>query len=227
MYRCSRSRRSALGKVKKALEFPWVLSARFGVFMGDNSHVNKLRHGLIQGLHLRSASGLDQRADLERLVLPDEVSNCSSCNESFVCGNSTPAIFSAKQGLRNNADQVYRKLHSNLLLLVGREDVNNSVNGLNRVNGMQSSKNKVPGFRGSYRKVDRFQVAHFADKDHVWVLPKNLLQRVREGVGVNAQFPLVDQRMLVGVDKLNWVLNRHDVDWLSAIHTVNHRSKRG
>ena len=46
-------------------------------------------------------------------------------------------------------------------------------------------------------RLDRFQIAHFADQDHVGVLPQGAAERFGEAGHVDADFALVDRRLLV------------------------------
>ena len=68
-----------------------------------------------------------------------------------------------------------------------------------------------PGLRRRDRRLDRLQVAHFADQDHVRVLPQGAADRLGETGHVHADFPLVDRRLLVRVIELDRVLDRDDV----------------
>ena len=58
---------------------------------------------------------------------------------------------------------------------------------------------------------DRLEVAHLADQDHVRVLAQRGLQRVGEAGRVRAELALVDDALLVLVEELDRVLDRHDV----------------
>ena len=72
-----------------------------------------------------------------------------------------------------------------------------------------------------------FKVAHFSDKDNVRVFAKRPLESGGKGLGMAAHFPLVDQTLLVFVDKLDRVLDREDMSLAFAINLVEHCGKCG
>ncbi len=49
--------------------------------------------------------------------------------------------------------------------------------------------------------LDRFQIAHFADQDHVGVLPQGAAQGLGKARHVDADLALVDGRLLVRGDR--------------------------
>ena len=76
---------------------------------------------------------------------------------------------------------------------------------------MQRREHQVPGLGDRERRLDGLEVAHLADQDDVGVLAQHVLERLRERLGVGAQLALVDYALLVVVDVLDRVLDRHDV----------------
>ena len=103
------------------------------------------------------------------------------------------------------------ELHAHLVLLVGREHVDDAVDRLGRVLRVQGGEHEVAGLGRGQRGRDRLQVAHLADEDHVGVLAQGGLQRGREALRVGAQLALVDEALLVAVEELDRVLDGHDV----------------
>ena len=77
--------------------------------------------------------------------------------------------------------------------------------------GVQGGEHQVAGLRRGDRGADRLEVAHLADEDHVRVLAQRGLQRVGEAGGVGAELALVDDALLVLVQELDRILDRHDV----------------
>ena len=63
------------------------------------------------------------------LGLPDQIPDGRGSHKYFVGGNSALFVSPFDQYLGYDADQVKRDLHSNLILLVRGEDVNDAVNG--------------------------------------------------------------------------------------------------
>ena len=62
------------------------------------------------------------------------------------------------------------KLRADLLLLAGGKDVDDAVDRALGAGGVQGAEDDVAGFGRRDGRLDRFQVAHFADQDHVRVL---------------------------------------------------------
>ena len=113
--------------------------------------------------------------------------------------------------LAHDALQGARELLADLLLLVRREDVDDAVDGLRRVLGVQGGEDQVAGLGGGQRHLDGLEVAHLADQDDVGVLAQHVLERLGERVRVVADLALVDQAVLVAVQELDGVLDGHDV----------------
>ncbi len=104
---------------------------------------------------------------------------------------------------------------------MGREDVNDAVDGLGGVVCVQGGDHQVPGLRGRQRGGDRLQVAHLAHQDHVRVLAQHAPQRLGEAERVLAHLPLVNDRLLAGVQELYRVLDGDDVDLALVVDDVN------
>src|SRR5229473_3811621 len=92
---------------------------------------------------------------------------------------------------------------------------------------MQGGENQVAGFRGQQRGGNGFQVAHFADQNHVRVLTQSGAQRGRKVCSVHFDFALVDEAALVAVQKLDGVFDGDQVIGAGSVDAVNHRGKRG
>ena len=103
------------------------------------------------------------------------------------------------------------QLGPDLLLLVGREDVDDTVDRLRGRVGVQRGQGQVAGLGDGEAGRDGLQVAQFADQDHVGVLAEGILERVGEALGVGPDFALVDDAGLVPVDELDRVFHRDDV----------------
>ena len=121
------------------------------------------------------------------------------------------AVGGGQQLLGHDALERDRQLHAHLLLLVGREDVDDAVDGLRRVLGVQGGEHEVAGLGRGQRGRDRLEVAHLADEDHVGVLAQGGLEAEREALRVGAELALVDDAALVLVQELDRVLDRQDV----------------
>ena len=91
---------------------------------------------------------------------------------------------------------------------------------------VQGGEDEVAGLGRGQRDRDGLEVAQLADQDDVGVLPQHVLERVGEAVRVRADLALVDQRLLVAVQELDRVLDRHDVVGPRAVDQVDERGER-
>ena len=69
------------------------------------------------------------------------------------------------------------ELDAHLVLLLGREDVDDAVDRLRRALGVQRREDEVAGLGRGQRGRDRLEVAHLADEDHVGVLAQRGAER--------------------------------------------------
>ncbi len=76
------------------------------------------------------------------------------------------------------------------------------------------------------RGLDRLVVAHLADQDHVGILAQRGAQGEGERLRVDLDLALVDQALLVPVQELDRVLDRHDVLGAVRVDVVDHRGQR-
>ena len=96
-------------------------------------------------------------------------------------------------------------------MVVRREEVDDPVDGLDGVDRVERAEHEVARLGRAQRRADRLLVAHLADQDHVGVLAQHAPERLGEGVRVEADLALVDDRLLVAVQILDRVLDRDDV----------------
>ena len=72
------------------------------------------------------------------------------------------------------------ELHAHLVLLLGGEHVDYTVDRLRRALGVQRREDKVAGLGRGQRGGDGLEVSHLADQDDVGVLAKSRTERLRE-----------------------------------------------
>ena len=111
-------------------------------------------------------------------------------------------------------------------MLVRREHGDDAVDRLGRVQRVERRENEVPRLGGRQGRPDRLGVAHFADEDHVGVLAQRAPERDGEALRVHVELALVDDRLLVAVQVLDRVLDRHDVLVAESVDVVHHRGER-
>jgi hypothetical protein len=108
---------------------------------------------------------LDVGGDSEGLSVTDKRGYGRRGDHDLECGDAPLFVDSLKENLRNDADEAGRKLCADLLLLVGRERVNDTVDCLGRACGVQSAEDKVSRFGCRDGRADCFKVTHFTDQD--------------------------------------------------------------
>ena len=140
---------------------------------------------------------------------------------------ASEAVGARNQALRDGRLQHARELDADLPLLVRREDRDDAVDRLGRVERVQRREDEVAGLGREQRRFDRLQVAHLADQDDVGVLAQGAAQRVRERLRVDRDLALVDERLVVAVQVLDRVLDRHHVRRARRVDVVDHRGERG
>src|SRR5262249_5638360 len=119
------------------------------------------------------------------------------------------------------------ELDANLLLLGGREGVDDPVDGLGSALRVERGEHQVTGLGGGQGQADGLEVPHLADQDHVRVLAQRGPQRRGERLGVGADLALVHQAVLGLVHELDRVLQRDDVLLPRRVDQVDHRGQRG
>jgi len=114
-----------------------------------------------------------------------------------------------------------------LPLPVRGEEVDHTVHGLDRVEGVHRGDDQVAGVGGPHGRVGGGFVPDLADEDHVGVLPDRVPDagRVRHDVGTD--LPLVDQGPAVLVEDLDGILERDDVPRPDRVDVTDHRGDGG
>ena len=110
---------------------------------------------------------------------------------------------------------------------MGREDVNDAVNGLRGAGGVQRRQHEVASLGGGDGGGNGFKVAHLADEDDVRILAQDVAQRGGEGAGIGADLALDDDAALVAMQELDRVLDGNDMASARAVDLINHRRQGG
>ena len=85
-------------------------------------------------------------------------------------GGDTAAVEARQQPLADHAAEHAREDRPHLLVLLGREELDDSADRLGRVDRVQGREDEVARLGRLHRGLCRLGVAHLADQDHVGVL---------------------------------------------------------
>jgi hypothetical protein len=118
------------------------------------------------------------------------------------------------------------QLLANLVLLMRREDRDNTINRFGRIQRVQRREHEMARLGRDQRGLDRVHVAHFADQNHVGVLTQGRAKTGRVLRRIEADLALCDHREAVVVHEFDRVLDRDDVQCARAVDEIHHRGER-
>src|SRR3954468_15781523 len=131
---------------------------------------------VVQRLVALLFANLNHAGDLVRLALANEVRDRHVDDQDFKGGHPTGLVDALEKILRNYALERFGQSGSNLVLLVGRENVNDTIDRLGGAGSVECSKNKVTGGGGGQGQLDRFEVAHFTDQKDIRIFAQGAAQ---------------------------------------------------
>ena len=82
---------------------------------------------------------------------------------------------------------------------------------------MQGAQHEMARLRRFEAQLHRLAVAHLADQNDLRRLPQCRAQTIRECVKVRPQFALIEGRPDIGMDELDRVFQRHDMNGLVLV----------
>jgi hypothetical protein len=119
--------------------------------------------------HPVGAPAFDDRLDIRNLAAADRVGQRLVGKEDFVHGAASLGDFLAKQ-LGDHAGEAAREHHAGLVLLVGRERVDDAVDGFGRVVGVQRAENEHAHRGAAEGEANGFQFPHFTQQEDVRIM---------------------------------------------------------
>ena len=133
-----------------------------------------------------------------------------------------------QQVLADNRPEAERELRPNFPLDILREEVRVARDRALGVAGVQGGEDEVPGLSHAEGHLGRVAVADLADENDVGVLPQPVFQTVGEGVHVEADLALGDDRMgQFGKQVFDRLLDRDDPVAAFSIEEVDDHRQRG
>jgi hypothetical protein len=205
-------------------EFVWIGRARQGLLESDELFAVQIEERLIEGLHavLAGAGGDGVVNEASFVRVDDAIANIGGGDHDLDRGDAAGVVGAADEALRDDGLERGGHLQTNLFLLGGRKDGNDTLNGFGGVESVQRGENEVAGFGGEERGGNGFEVAHFADQDDVRILTKRSAQGSGEIRGVDFDFALIDETALVTVQELDGVFDGDEVIGAIGVDAVDH-----
>src|SRR5258705_5728817 len=227
------------GERRRAGTRPWLLAAQqAGHFLrveaalervvgADPSLVDEALERLLHGEHAGGGARLEQRLDLERLALANQVTDGRGDHQHFHGEGHALVVPARDELLGEDGVQHVGELYAGLLLLVRREHVHDAVDALGGRLRVQGGEHEVARLRRGEGRLDGGHVAHLAHEAHVGILTQAGAERRRARQGVDTDFPLHHDARLVLEEVLDGILEGHDVQLALLVHAVEHRGEGG
>ena len=121
-------------------------------------------------MHAFTLSDFHQSDHLFDFTFSDTGAQAVIHTKHLRCQRPPLSISAGDESLRNNGFTNIGKLGDDLLLLIGRENIDESVNRLWGIDGMEGGDDEVAGFGGGEGDADGFQIAELGDDDDIRVL---------------------------------------------------------
>jgi len=162
------------------------------------------------------------------LAFANEVSDSGCEDENFERGNAAFFVNSLEKILRDDAFQSLGEGCANFVLLLGRKDVNDTIDGLGGTRRVQRAEYEMAGAGGHQCQLNGFQVAQLTDEDDIRVFAQGTPQRGGKRFGVDTDFAVVDETVFAFVDEFDRVLDGDDVVAAILVAVIDHgREGRG
>src|SRR5437667_4619484 len=198
-----------------------------GVVHGDQPLPHHAQQGLIERLHPVVVAVGDDLVDLGGPVGVQDPVGDAAVVDHDLDGGDPAAAGPGNQPHADDSTEHAGQRDPDLVLLVGREEVDDAVHRLHRVGGVEGRQHEVTGLAGSESGPYRLGVTHLTDQDDVGVLADDRAHRGRVAVGVHADLSLVHGGHAVGVEDLDGLLDRHDVNGTVVVDLVDHAGEGG
>lgn len=108
-----------------------------------------------------------------------------------------------------------------------REEVKDTADGGWGGRGVDSTEDQVPRFCGVDGGHKGFLVAHFTDQDDIWIFADGMFHSDIEIFDIDANFALVDEGFVFGVDEFDRVFQSENMFAVVAVDPVEHGGDGG
>ena len=198
-----------------------------GGVTGDLTLLVERDQGGVHQVVAFAAGGGNGVGDLGGLALADQVANGAVGDHDFRCQDAAPSGKVGQKLLADDGLEAHGQLHADLGLLLGGENVHDTVHGVRCGVGMESRKDQVTGLGGDQGGFNGGKGAHFADQNDIGVFPEDGTEAVGIGTGVLAYLALVDDALVGGVNVLDGVFQGDDVLGLGVVDLIQQAGQGG
>ena len=172
--------------------------------------VDQILQRVVQKLHPVPRAGLDGADDLEGLALQDHAANGGGDDHDLEYRRAAAADL-RQEGLAHGTLQHVRQLDADLVLLLGGERVDDTVDGLRRADGVQCAHDQVAGLGGGDGGVAR-ELGYYDEIEQIDVVePDRVFVEVCKEFFPDNACGLSDERVTVYYeDGLKFLRMKHD-----------------
>src|SRR5262249_37043445 len=107
-----------------------------------------------------------------------------------------------------------------------RKEIDDTLEGLVGVVGMQSPETEVAGLRIGNGRLHRLERANFTDQNDIRSLTHRVDETGFKGIRIEPYLTLSNNRFFVSVDEFNGILNSKNVARLGRVSMIDHRRQR-
>ncbi len=197
------------------------------VFVTDLLGIEQLEQGLVEGLHAHLARPPHHILDLGELAFEDLIGDQRRVDHDLHRGHAPLAGLQRHQPLRHQRAQIERQVHQQLRAPFFGEEVDDAVERLVGIVGVQRGQHQVAGLGEHHRVLHGLAVADFAHQNDVGRLTQGVLERRLPAVGVQPDFTLGHDAVLVRMHELDGVFHRDDVAVRIFVAEIEHGGHRG
>ena len=161
------------------------------------------------------------------LTFTNEVRDRYIDDANFQGRDSSRDIDPLEQILRDYAFERFGQGGPDLVLLIGRENVDDSVDCLRSARGVEGSENQMSRCRCGQGQFDRLEITHFTDEENVRIFAQGTAQGGCERTRVHTNFSMLHQAILAAMHKFYRILDCDDVIAPLDVRVIHHCRQSG
>ena len=188
--------------------------------------MEKLGDRVVHEFHAEFFAGLDDAWKHEGLSFADHISDSGGVHQNLNRQRATIAVRPRHELLRDDAAQRLADHDANLVALIGRKNIQQSVESSRGIAGVQGAEHKVTGLGRRDGEGDSLQIAHFTNHDDIRILTESASQGVGEGFCMRVNLTLSDMALARRHDVFDRILQSDDMVVARAVDLIHQRSER-